>query len=165
MWELDYKEGWALKNWCFQIVVVEKTLESPLDCKEIQPVNSKGNQPWILIGRTDAEVEALILWPPDAKSWLIGKDLMLGNIEGKRRRGWQKMIWFYSITNSMDMNLSNLQEIVKDREARHASPQGHKVSGMTWQVNNTIVSKNPPVNSRDMGSIPGLGKFHIPWGK
>ena len=72
MWELYHKEGWALKNWCFR--TVEKTLESPLDCKEIKPVNLKGNQPWIFIGKTDAEVEALILRPPDVKSWLIGKD-------------------------------------------------------------------------------------------
>ena len=74
MWELDYKESWAPKNWCFWTVVLEKTLESPLDCKEIQPVNSKENQSWIFIGRTDAEAEAPILWPPDVKSWLIWKD-------------------------------------------------------------------------------------------
>ena len=74
MWELDYKESWALKNWCFWTVVLEKTLESPLDWKEIKPVHPKGNQSWIFIGRTDAEAEALILWPPDAKSRLIGKD-------------------------------------------------------------------------------------------
>ena len=74
MWELDYKESWALKNWCFWTVVLEKTLEGPLDWKEIQPVNPKGNQPWIFIGRTDAEAEAPILWPPHEKSWLIGKD-------------------------------------------------------------------------------------------
>ena len=74
MWELDYKESWALKNWCFWSVVLEKTLESPLDCKEIKPVNSKGNQSWIFIGRTDAEAEAPILWLPDAKNWLIWKD-------------------------------------------------------------------------------------------
>ena len=74
MWELDHKEGWLLKNWCFWAVVLEKTLESPLDCKEIKPVNPKGNQPRIFIGRTDAEAEAPILWPPDAKSWLIRKD-------------------------------------------------------------------------------------------
>ena len=73
MWELDQKESWVLKSWCFQIVVLEKTLESPLDCKEIKPVNPKGNQPWIFIGRTDAEAEAPILWPPGVKSWLIGK--------------------------------------------------------------------------------------------
>ena len=74
MWELDHKEGWVLKNWCFQTVVLEKTLESPLDCKEIQPVNPKGNQSWMFIGRTDAEAEAPVLWPPDAKNWLSGKD-------------------------------------------------------------------------------------------
>ena len=74
MWELDYKEGWALKNWCFWTVVLDKTLESPLDSKEIKLVNPKGNQPWIFIGRTDAEAEASVLWPPDMKSQLIGKD-------------------------------------------------------------------------------------------
>ena len=74
MWELDYKESWALKNWCFWFVVLEKTLESPLDCKEIQPVHPKGDQSWVFIGRTDAEAETPVLWPPCAKSWLIGKD-------------------------------------------------------------------------------------------
>ena len=74
MWELDHKESWALKNWCFWTVVVEKTLESPLNCKEIQPVHPKGNQSWIFIGRTDAEAETPIPWPPDAKNWLIWKD-------------------------------------------------------------------------------------------
>ena len=74
MWELDYKESWALRNWCFWTVVLEKTLESPLDCKEIQPVHHKGNQSWVFIGRTDAEAETPILWPPDVKSWLIWKD-------------------------------------------------------------------------------------------
>ena len=74
MWELDYKEIWALKNWCFWTVVLEKTLESPLDCKEIQPVHPKGDQSWVLIGRTDVEAETPVLWPPDVKSWLIGKD-------------------------------------------------------------------------------------------
>ena len=81
MWELDYKESWALKNWCFWTVVLEKTLKSPLDCKEIQPVNSKGDQSWVFIGRNDVEAETPILWPPDAKSWLIGKDPAAG-------RGW-----------------------------------------------------------------------------
>ena len=74
MWELDYKEGWAPKNWCFWTVVLEKTLESSLDCKEIQPVHPKGDQSWIFIGRTDAEAETPLLWPPDVKSWSIGKD-------------------------------------------------------------------------------------------
>ena len=78
MWELDHKESWALKNWCFWMVLLEKTLESSLDCKEIKPVNPQGNQSWILIGRTDAEAEAPILWPPDMKNWLIGKDPDVG---------------------------------------------------------------------------------------
>ena len=89
-------------------MVLEKTLESPLDCMEIKPVSPKGNQPWIYNARTDAEVEVPILWPPDAKNWLIGKTLMLGKTEGKRGRGWQRMIWLDSITDSMDMCLSKL---------------------------------------------------------
>ena len=95
MWELDYKEGWMPKNWCFWIVILEKTLERPLDCKEIQPVNPKGNEYWIFIGRTDAEAETPILWPPDAKNWPIGKDLWCwerlkagGEGENRGRDGW-----------------------------------------------------------------------------
>ena len=95
MWELDHKEGWAPKNCCFWIVVREKTLESPLGWKEITPINLKGNQPWIFIGR--AEAETLILWPPDVKTWLIGKDLDAGKDWRQRRRGQQKMRWLDSI--------------------------------------------------------------------
>ena len=91
MWELDYKERWVPKNWCFWTVVLEKTLESPLDCKEIQPVHSKGDQSWLFIGKTGVETETPILWPPDAKSWLIWKDPDTGKIEGGRRRGPQRM--------------------------------------------------------------------------
>ena len=87
MWELDHKEGWVPKNWWFQIVVLEKTLESPLDSKEIKLVNPKGNQPWIPIGRTDAEAEAPILWPRDVKSWLIWKDLDAGKDWGQEEKG------------------------------------------------------------------------------
>ena len=83
MWELDYKEGWAPKNWCFWTVVLEKTLESPLDCKEIKPVNPKGNQSWLFIGRTDAEAETPLLWPPDMKNWLTGIDPDAG-------KGWRQ---------------------------------------------------------------------------
>ena len=90
IWELHHKEGWTLKNWCFRIVVLKKTLESPLDCKEIQLVHPKGNQPWIFIGRTDADAEAPILWPPDVvRCFSLEKTPMLGKIEGRRRRGWQ----------------------------------------------------------------------------
>ena len=91
MWELDYKESWALKNWCFWTVVLEKTLESPLECKEIKPVNPKGNHAWIFIGRTDAEAETPILWPPMGRTDSLEKTLMLGKIEGWSRgddRGW-----------------------------------------------------------------------------
>ena len=87
MWELDYKESWVQKNWCFWTVVLEKTLESPLDCKEIKPVNPKGNQSWIFIGRTDAEAETPILWPPDAKNWLIWQDADSGKDWGQEQKG------------------------------------------------------------------------------
>ena len=87
MWELDYKESWVLKNWCFWTVVLEKTLESPLDCKEIQPVHPKWDQSWVFIGRTDVEAETLILWPPDAKSWLIWKDPDAGKDWRQKEKG------------------------------------------------------------------------------
>ena len=90
MWELDHKESWVPKNWCFWTVVLEKTLESPLDCKEIKPVNPTGNQSWIYIGRTDAETETLVFWPPDAKNWLIGKDPDAGKDWRQEEKGTQK---------------------------------------------------------------------------
>jgi len=87
MWELDYKESWVLKNWCFWTVVLEKTLERPLDCKEIQPVHPKGDQSWVFIGRTDVEAETPVLWPPHVKSWLIGKDPDAGRDWGQEEKG------------------------------------------------------------------------------
>ena len=129
MWELDHKEDWSLKNWWFWTVVLEKTLESPLDFKEIKPVNPKRIQSWVFMGRTDAEAEPPILWPPGVKRWLIGKDQMLGKIEGSRRRGRQRTRCLVGITDSMDMSLCKLQEMVKDREAWHAAV---RVAAKSW---------------------------------
>jgi len=150
-WELDYKESWGPKNWCFWTVVSEKILESLLDCKEIQPVHPKGNQSWILKGlmlKLKLQYFGHLMRRTDS----FEKTLMLGNIEGGRRRGWQRMRWLDGIIVSMDMSLSKLQELVMDGEAQ-CSPWGCKESDTTERLNWTFLFLTLPTKMPS-GSIP-----------
>ena len=138
LWELDHKESWAPKNWCFPTVVLEMTLESSLDCKEIKSVTLKANQAWISIGRTDAEAEAMIFSHLMWRANSLKKILMLGKIEGRRRRKQQRIGWLDGVINSMDISFSKLWEIVKDREASHSAVHWVAESDMTGWLNNNI---------------------------
>ena len=132
MWELDCEEGWTTKNWCFWTVALEKTLGSPLDCKEIQPVHSEGDQPWDFFGRNDAKAETLVLWPPHAKSWLIGKDSDAGRDWGQKEKGTTEDEMAGWPMDSMDVSLSELWELVMNREAWRAVIHGvQRVSDWT----------------------------------
>ena len=129
MWELDYKESWVLKNWCFWPIMLEKTLMSPLDCKEIQPVHPKGNQSWIFTRRTDAEAEAPIPWPPEARNCLTGKDPHAGKDWRQEGKGTAEDEMVGSITDS---SLSKLWESVIDGEAWRAAVHGNTTEQLNW---------------------------------
>ena len=142
MWELDHKEGWALKKWCFPTVVLEKTLESPLDCKEIKPVKLERNQPWLFIGRTNAEAEAPILWPPDVKNWLNGKDPDARKDRRLEEKGMtedEMVVWYHWLDGH------EFEQPLGDGEGQGSlaccSPWGCKESDMTEQLNNKCVSQ------------------------
>ena len=136
MWELDYKESWALNNWCFWTVMLEKTLESPLDSKEIQPVHLKVNQSWIFIGRTDAKAESLILWPPDGKNWLIGKDPDAGKEGGQEEKRVTEDEMVDSIIGD------EFEQTLGDSEGQ-GSPWGHKELDPTEGLNNSRLCQLP----------------------
>ena len=152
--ELDHKEGWALKNWCFWTVVLEKTLDSPVDCKEIKPVNPKGNQPWIFTGRTDSEVKTPILWPPDEKKWLNGKDPDSGKDWRQEEKGMteDEMVGWHHLLNGHEFEQA---PGVGERQGSLAwcSPWGHKALDTNSELNWNICSEHTWLHRKDISLL------------
>ena len=159
MWELDHKEGWALKNWCFWTAVLEKTLESPLDYKETQPVHPK-DQSWIFIRRTDAEAETPILWQHDVKNWLIWKDPDAGKDWGQEEKGWQRMRWLNGITTQWALVWINSGSWWWTGRPGVLWSVGLQEVGQTEKLKETgaPVVKNLPIDAEDARSDPWVGK-------